>query len=193
MPVFFKRRMMDKNDCFNLGYISKTVGNKGELLLIFDVDDVKRYKKLESVFVELNKELVPFFITSIELRGNGAKVSFDGINTTDRAEQLTRNSLYLPLSYLPPLKGKKFYFHEVLGFSAKDKIYGDIGTVMNILDYPTQALFQIKKGETEILIPVKEEFIINIDRAAKVVELNAPEGLIDIYLGQDSGEPDDLE
>ena len=41
---------MTKEECFNLGYISKTVGNKGELLLIFDVDDVKRYNKLESVF-----------------------------------------------------------------------------------------------------------------------------------------------
>lgn len=178
---------MNKNECFNLGYISKTVGNKGDLLLIFDVDDVSKYRKLESVFVEINKELVPFFITQLELRGNGAKVNFDGINTTDRAQELTGSSLFLPLSALPPLKGKKFYFHEVLGFTAKDKIHGEIGIIENILDYPTQAIFQIKKGETEILIPVKEDFIISIDRAGKIVELNAPEGLIDIYLDPQQG------
>jgi 16S rRNA processing protein RimM len=178
---------MNKDECFNLGYISKTVGNKGELLLILDVDDVSRYRKLESIFVEINKELVPFFITHIELRGNGAKVSFDGVNTTERAEQITRNSLYLPLSFLPPLKGKKFYYHEVLGFAAKDKVHGDIGVIMNVLDYPTQALFQIKKGETEILVPVKDDFIVSIDRTAKIVELNAPEGLIDIYLDPQQG------
>lgn len=181
---------MHKNECFNLGYISKTVGNKGELLLILDVDDVKRYGKLESVFVEINKELVPFFITHIELRGNGAKVSFDGINTTEKAEHLTRTSLYLPLSFLPPLKGKKFYYHEVLGFTVTDKIHGEIGTIQNILDYPTQALFQIKKGETEILLPVKEEFIISIDRISKTIAVNAPEGLIDIYLNPTPEEPD---
>jgi 16S rRNA processing protein RimM len=181
---------MNKNECFNLGYISKTVGNKGELLLILDVDDVKRYGKLESVFVEINKELVPFFITHLELRGNGAKVQFDGINNTERAEELTRSSLYLPMSFLPPLKGKKFYYHEVLGFKAHDKTYGDIGIIENILDYPTQALFQIKKGETEILVPVKEEFIICIDRITKTVSLNAPEGLIDIYLDPQPEEPD---
>jgi 16S rRNA processing protein RimM len=181
---------MNKNECFNLGYISKTVGNKGELLLILDVDNVKRYGKLETVFVEINKELVPFFITQIELRGNGAKVSFDGINTTERAEELTRSSLYLPLSFLPPLKGKKFYYHEVLGFKVTDKIHGDIGIIENILDYPTQALFQIKKDETEILVPVKDEFIISIDRNSKTVALNAPEGLIDIYLSPQTEEPD---
>jgi 16S rRNA processing protein RimM len=179
---FYLKGKMTKEECFNLGYISKTVGNKGELLLIFDVDDVKRYKKLESVFVEINKQLVPFFITDIELRGNGAKVSFEGVDTTNKAEGLTRTSLYLPLSSLPPLKGKKFYFHEVLGYKAIDEVYGDIGVVENVLDYPTQALFQIKKDKTEILIPVKDEFIISIDRSEKTVRLKAPEGLIDIYL-----------
>jgi 16S rRNA processing protein RimM len=173
---------MNKEECFNLGYISKTVGNKGELLLIFDVDDVKAYRKLETVFVEINKQLVPFFITSVELRGNGAKVSFEGIDNTDKAEELTRTSLYLPLIFLPPLKGKKFYFHEVHGFSVIDKTYGNIGIIESILDYPTQALFQIKKEGTEILIPVKDDFIISIDRVAKVIQINAPEGLIDIYL-----------
>jgi 16S rRNA processing protein RimM len=173
---------MTKEECFNLGYISKTVGNKGELLLIFDVDDVKRYQKLETVFVEINKQLVPFFISALELRGNGAKVSFEGINTTEKAEEITRTSLYLPLTSLPALKGKKFYFHEVLGFTAIDKAYGNIGTVENILDYPTQALFQIKRDKTEILIPVKDDFIESIDRMGKTIHLNAPEGLIDIYL-----------
>ena len=181
---------MTKNECFNLGYIYKTVGNKGELLLILDVDDVKRYKKLESVFVEINNQLVPFFITAIELRGNGAKVSFEGIDTTQRAEELTRTSLYLPMSFLPPLKGKKFYYHEIAGFTAIDKKHGNIGIVEKVLDYPNQALFQIKKEGTEILVPIKDDFIISIDREKKIIELDAPEGLIEIYLNPQP-EPDD--
>lgn len=182
--------MMNKNECFSLGYIAKTVGNKGELILVFDVDDAKKYKKLESVFVEINKELVPFFITQIEVRNNGAKVTFDGIDSTERAEQLTRNSLYLPLSFLPPLKGKKFYYHEVVGFKVIDKIHGEIGLIETILDYPTQALFQIKKGDTEILIPVKDEFILSIDRNSKTINVEPPEGLIDIYLDPQNEEQD---
>ena len=120
---------MNRDDHFSLGYISKTVGHQGELLLVLDVDDPKRYRKLESVFVEIHGELVPFFITRLELRGNGAKVSFEGIDTSERAEELTRCGLYLPLSLLPPLKGKRFYFHEVEGFAASDKRHGAIGTV----------------------------------------------------------------
>lgn len=173
---------MTKNECFNLGYISKRVGNFGDLAFVLDVDDPKRYLKLESVFVELNNTLVPFFIKKIQLRGNTAVVSIEGIDTIEKAEEIVRSGIYLPLSFLPPLTGKKFYFHEMPGYTVIDKKYGAIGVVEEVLDYPQQAIFQIKFGEHEILIPAKDEFIVSINRSTKQLELDAPEGLIDIYI-----------
>ncbi len=176
---------MTKDDCFNFGYISKRVGNKGELAFVMDVDDPARYKKLQTVFGELNGTLVPFFIQSVQLRGTTAVVALEGIDTIDRAEELIGTSLYLPLNMLPPLKGKKFYFHEMPGYTVIDKLYGEVGIIEKILDFPQQVIFQIKRGEHEILIPAKEEFIISIDRQAKKIEIQAPEGLIDLYVGGD--------
>lgn len=173
---------MTKNECFNLGYISKRVGNFGDLAFVLDVDDPKRYQKLESVFVELNNTLVPFFIKKIQLRGNIAVVSIEGIDSIEKAEEIVRSGIYLPLSFLPPLTGKKFYFHEMPGYTVIDKKYGAIGLVEEVLDYPQQAIFQIKFGEHEILIPAKDEFIVSIDRNTKQLELDAPEGLIDLYI-----------
>lgn len=175
---------MDKKDCFNLGYIAKRVGNHGELGFVLDVDDTNRYKKLESVFIELNNSLVPFFIKKIQIKGNNATVSLEGIETITRAEELIKKSLYLPLTALPPLKGKKFYLHELAGFTATDKTFGKIGLITEVLDFPHQTILQIKHGENEILIPAKEEFIISINRENKSIELNAPEGLIDIYISK---------
>lgn len=173
---------MTKNECFILGYIAKRVGNYGDVAFVLDVDDPMRYQKLESVFVELNNALVPFFINKIQLRGNTAVVSIEGIDTIEKAEEITKSSIYLPLNFLPPLTDKKFYFHEMPGYTVIDKKYGAIGVVEEILDFPQQAVFQIKFGEHEILIPAKEEFIISINRSTKQLELNAPEGLIDIYM-----------
>ncbi len=182
---------MTKAECFNLGYIARRVGNKGELAFVLDVDTPSRYQKLESVFVELNHSLVPFFIKKIQLRGNTATVMIDGIDSIDRAEELVKSGLYLPLSFLPPLNGKKFYFHELPGFTVFDTAYGEVGIIERVLDFPQQAIFQIKKGTQEILIPANEEFIIRIDRDNKRLELNAPEGLIDIYIS--NKEPDESE
>lgn len=178
---------MTQSECFNLGYIPKTIGKKGELAFFLDVDEPGRYKKLQSVFIELNGTLVPFFIQTIQLRGNTAIVKLDGIDSIEKAEELVRGALYLPLTALPALKGKKFYFHEVPGFTVIDKEYGNIGTVEKVLDFPQQAIFQIKKEDKEILIPAREEFIIRIDRTAKMIELNAPDGLIAVYLSDTNG------
>ena len=177
---------MTKDDCFNLGYISRRVGNKGDVAFVLDSDTPARYKNLESVFLEINKSLVPFFIKKITLSGTFATVTLDGIDSVERADELVKSSLYLPLSFLPPLKGKKFYYHEIPGYKASDKTYGDLGIIKSILDFPNQAVFQIMKGDDEILIPVKDEFIISIDRMNNVVSLDAPDGLIDIYLNKTS-------
>ena len=172
---------MNKNECFNVGYVSKAVGLKGDIVFQLDVDNTTNYKNLESVFLEINNSLVPFFINYISFKNTTANVSFDGIDSIEKAKELVGTTIFLPLSFLPPLKEKQFYFHEVIGFQVMDKHYGNIGIVETILEYPQQAILQIKQGSTEILIPAKEEFIIKIDRPNKLIEVEAPEGLIDLY------------
>lgn len=173
---------MTKKECFNLGYISKRSGNHGEVTFILDVDDPSRYVKLESVFIELSNSLVPFFIKRIQIRQSQATVQLEGIDTIEKADELVRCGLYLPLTFLPPLKGKQFYFHELPGYTVNDKHHGPIGVVEEVLDFPQQAIFKIKRDNYEILIPAKQEFILHIDREKRHLEVDAPEGLIDIYL-----------
>jgi 16S rRNA processing protein RimM len=182
---------MTKNDCFNLGYISKRSGNHGELTFVLDVDDPSRYSKLNSVFIDVNNSLVPFFIKRILIRNANATVQLEGIDTIDKAEELLKCGLYLPLTSLPPLSGKKFYFHEMPGYTVTDKQHGDIGVVQEVMDFPQQAIFKIKMNQHEILVPAKEEFIVRIDRNKKHLEIDAPDGLIDLYIslkGDDDSE-----
>jgi 16S rRNA processing protein RimM len=174
---------MTKEECFFLGYTVKLHGYKGEISIKLDVDFPEDYKNLESVFIEINDQLIPFFITSIKLKDKGfAVVSFEGITTIEQAESLLSSNLYLPLFVLPALSGNKFYFHEIVGFAVTDKIHGDIGIVKEVLDFPNQAVLQVFKDKKEILIPATDEIIIDVDRKTKTVHTDAPEGLIDLYL-----------
>lgn len=174
---------MRKEDCFYLGKIAKKFSYKGEVLAWLDTDEPGLYENLESVFVEINKHLVPFFIVSSSLHKNDfLRVRFEDINSEDDADGIMGCALYLPLSQLPELDGNKFYFHEIIGFTAEDQRLGDIGKITGINDSSAQPLFEIKKGDIEILVPMIDNFIIKIDRENKKVILNTPEGLVDLYL-----------
>lgn len=173
---------MNKEDCFFLGHIARIHGFKGEVSIKLDVDDPNSYKKLESVFIEINDKLVPFFIDKIDIRDKGfAIVKLNGVDTEEKAQNLLHSPLYLPLNFLPPLKGNKFYYHEVEGFKVIDKVKGDVGVLRQVLDYPHQAILQVIFNEKEILIPITDEIINRVDRLNKVIEITAPEGLIEFY------------
>jgi 16S rRNA processing protein RimM len=174
---------MNKDDFYFLGKILKTHGNKGQVLVHFDVDDPEAYENLESVYLDLHGERIPFFIDSIELKHNRKAVTkFQDFDTLEDAESLQGLEMYLPVTQLPKLSGNRFYYHEIKGFNVMDEHHGDIGFIEDILELPHQALFQVRFGEKEILVPIVDEIILKVDRKKKVLFIDAPAGLIEIYL-----------
>ena len=175
---------MDKKDCYYLGYISKTVGFRGDLVLTLDTDEAHHYQNLESVYVEINRKLVPFFLERIvNSKNNHIRVKLEGIGSDKEASELLKKSLYLPLEQLPNLSGKKFYFHEVIGFEVVDDQFGSCGIIEDVTNTTTNPVFQIQKEGKEILIPVHDDFIRHVDRKHKRIHVSTPPGLIELYLG----------
>ena len=174
---------MNKDDFFYLGKILKTHGNKGQVIVLLDVDDPEDYLALESVYLDLHGERIPFFIGSLELKHNRkAVIQFQDFDSIEDAESLQGLEMYLPITKLPALKGNRFYYHEIIGFAVVDQQYGDIGLVEDILELPHQSLFQIRHGGKEILVPIVDDIILKVDRKKKQLLISAPEGLIEIYL-----------
>lgn len=172
---------MEIKDCFQLGKITKPFGYKGEVVFFLDVDEPMDYAEMDSVFVEVGGKLLPYFIESINIKGNKAIVRFEDL-TAEESTKLIGKNLFLPLSVLPKLTGKKFYFHEIINFAVVDASKGNIGNIASVIDYPAQPLFQIMNSDTEILIPILDQIIDKVDRENKTIYIVAPEGLIDIYL-----------
>ena len=174
---------MNKDDFFYLGKILKTYGSKGHLLIFLDVDDPVRYEKIKTVFIGIENDRIPFGIEELELRQKkSARIRFEDVHSAEDAEIFPGRELYLPVTMLPALKGKKFYYHEVIGFTVFDKKHGNIGTITSILDLPQQSLIQVQFGSREILIPLVDKVLLKVDRTKKEVHILAPEGLIEIYL-----------
>ncbi len=174
---------MRKEDCFYLGKIAKKFSFKGEVLIYLDTDEPELYENMESVFVEFNKNLVPFFIQNSSLHKNDfLRVQFEDVDSEEEADSILNCEVYLPLTMLPKLSGNKFYFHEVIGFEIEDKRLGIFGKIVSINDTSAQPLFEVLNGNVEILVPMIDQFLVKIDRANKKVSMDLPEGLVEMYL-----------
>ena len=149
-----------------------------------DTDEPELYENMESVFVSMRNNLVPFFIKRCRLHKSSLlRIDFEEVNSEDDADKIMGSELYLPLSSLPKLEGNAFYYHEVIGFAVHDDVHGAIGTVTGVNDTTSQALFEVEKDGKELLIPVTDEIITKVDRENKTIQVTTPEGLVDLYLG----------
>ncbi len=174
---------MQKENCFYLGKIVRKYSFKGELLIKLDTDEPELFTEMESVFVEQRKNLIPFFITESSLhKSELLRVRFEDVKNEEEANALIGAHLYLPLEFLPKLKGNIFYFHEIIGFTAIDESFGKIGEITGVNDTTSQALFEIDRNGKQILIPMIDHFIKNVNRENKTILLNVPDGLIEMYL-----------
>lgn len=174
---------MTKEDCFYLGKIVRKYSFKGELLAKLDTDEPEMYVDLDSVLVDFGPSLVPHFFESSQLhKSTLLRMKLEDIDTEEDADDLIGASLYLPLTMLPKLEGDKFYYHEIIGFTAIDKRFGTIGEITGVNDTTSQAIFEIDRDGHQVLVPMIDEFIKKLDRTKKEIHLEVPDGLIELYI-----------
>ena len=174
---------MRKEDCFYLGRIVRKHSFKGEVVIKLDTDEPELYKNMESVYVELGNNLVPFFIDKSSLhKGNQLRVQFEDVYSEEEADSILKSDVYLPLTLLPILEGDKFYYHEVIGFLVIDAAFGEVGSIIHINDKAAQPLFEIDREGKTIFIPMIDDFIKKVDRKNRQIHVETPEGLIELYL-----------
>ena len=172
---------MTLNDCFYIGTIVSKFSFRGEVLIKLDSDDPEMYEEMESVFIALGNNLVPFFIEKSTLhKSDLLRVKFEEVDSEADAEALLKHKIYLPLEALPTLTGNQLYYHEAIGFEVMDNQYGYVGKITAINDNTVQPLFEVEdEAEHQILIPIN--FLDKIDREGRKITVNTPEGLIELY------------
>lgn len=174
---------MTKNDCYALGKITKTHGLKGEVIFWLDVDHPEFYEDLDSVLVEVKGELVPYFLEDLQIRGKKSIAKFEEIDTIEDVSYLINCDLYLPLDNLPELDGQGFYYHEIVGFKVIDTNSQEtLGLIKTVFEGAGQDLLAVDIQDQEVLIPIADEIVKNVNKEDKTIELNIPDGLIDVYL-----------
>lgn len=173
---------MVKEEAFYIGYFTKTKGLKGEIQLYFEFDAYEDLE-LDVVFADLNGKMVPFFVSSFKLYPNNTGLFyFDDLDHIDKAQALVKKKVYLPLAKMPERDEDDFTYDDLKGFTVSDETQGELGEIIEVNEYPQHFVATVLYQNKEILFPLNEDMIVEIDEDEKTLLVNLPEGLLDLYL-----------
>jgi 16S rRNA processing protein RimM len=173
---------MTQEEAFYIGYITKTKGLKGEVQLFFEYDEPELLD-LDVVFAEINGKMVPFFVSSCKLQTNNTgNFYFDDVDHIDKAQTLVKKKIYLPLSKMPDRSDEEFHYNDLKGYIVSDEMHGELGEVIEVNEYPQQFVATVLYKGKEIMFPLNEDMIVEIDEEEETLLVDLPEGLLDIYL-----------
>lgn len=178
--------MFKKEDCFFVGSFVKTHGVKGELVAKKSSDLLEKYK-LESVLVDIDGGLVPFFISPNGLTPRNhatVRILLEDMDSEAKATRFIGCEIYVPFKDAPDYFEDKEEIEAsaLIGFSYIDEERGEIGTIEDIQDYSGNIVLVLELNGQEVLIPFADENFIEINEEEKSIIMETPEGLIDLYL-----------
>jgi 16S rRNA processing protein RimM len=169
-----------KPDCQKIGFIRKTHGVHGELVLEYEPEFEESVAEASRFFLEIDGFLVPFFVAEDGLRSRSAKtalVTFDWVDTEKYARRLVGSPVYLFNFEIidEPGDGTTSQF---LHFRLLDENGKEVGKISAVDDYTGNIVFTVNGAGGEILVPFNEDFLLKLNEKQKTIQLRLPEGLM---------------
>ena len=169
--------MIRQEEVYKIGKLGKAHGVKGEISFLFD-DDVFDRTDADYLVLDLDNILVPFFIEEYRFKtDDNALMKFEGIDTQERARELTGCDVYFPRE-LAETDEERLSWAAIRGFELIDANTGkSAGRIASVDDSTINILFELEDGK---LIPASEELITNVDTKKQQIIINLPEGILEL-------------
>ena len=108
--------MIKQDEVYRIGRLGKAHGVKGELTFQVE-DDVFDRVGADFLVVDMEGILVPFFMEACRFRSNeSALVTFEGIDTAEKAQSLVGHEVFLPRA-LSDGSSDQVSWNEILGLT----------------------------------------------------------------------------
>jgi 16S rRNA processing protein RimM len=175
----------EKSNLHLLGAFTKLHGYKGELTAFVDSANMKDYESLQHLYVEVKGHLVPYIVQSIEYKTNKTmKVKLEGVDNEAMAKALVKCEIYIVPDAISEPDALREELRSIEGYNVIDEEEGEIGRISMIDDNKVNPLLEITSDEAVILLPLHQDFIIEVVHEARTLYVAAPPGLIDFYRSQ---------
>jgi 16S rRNA processing protein RimM len=168
------------NKLTDIGFISKAHGFGGEVLCVLNEGN-ELSGNTRFLFVTLEGKPVPFLIEYFKARNDAFLIKFEDVNDETTAKKITGLRLASEQD-LFHASSDQLAWADLVGYALQDKNFGPMGTLLSVEEYPEQLVGRCIIREKEVLFPLNDAFVEEIDDDQKRILLDLPEGLLDIYL-----------
>jgi len=172
---------LNRNDFVTLARVVKTQGRRGEMAVELHSDVPDRLKPGMRLFAlakdDTRRELQ---IEDGWPHKEFVVLKFSGIDSISDAEPLVGCELQVPLSERAKLELGAAYVSELIGCVLFDRGQ-EVGTITDVRFGAGEApLLVVGSGKIELEIPYAQEFLVSADLERKRIEMNLPQGLLEV-------------
>ena len=163
-----------------IGKITGSHGVRGDVVFEHQLSGKINTDSWDALMIELlPKSYIPFFIANLKKQSDTSfLVKFEEINSPEDASEILQKNVLLSPNAQAASVEIKTPADDYIGYTLFDR-ETEIGNIDNILNPNTNPLFIINDGkENELLIPANKELILKVDKGAKNIWLEIPEGLL---------------
>jgi 16S rRNA processing protein RimM len=166
----------------NIGRIVSIFGLKGEMIVQHHLGSKIVVTKIKVIFLEQKKEeLLPYFTETIRKKGNDEfYLKLEGIESKETASKFIRHEVWMKEEEVQTHTGKNNPISWV-AYQIMDQ-GKNLGPVLEVIEQPHQILCRIEIDGKEVLIPINEQTLVKVDHKSKLLLLNLPDGLLEVYL-----------
>lgn len=165
-------------NCTSIGYVAKPYGGNGTVLVELKALESKEFAKRSYVLLDIQQKLVPFFIEECVCKSNNVYVTFCDIHSVNDAEKIAGLRMYIEQT---ADEGDEGDSHPLVSYSLFSAPHTLVGTITDVLEYPMQLLLEVETPQnTQVLIPLVDEFIVEIDEEKRLITMHIPEGLLEL-------------
>lgn len=169
---------MTREDCILLGTISKTHGVRGELVIRMTDPSLEPDENWESLFLQIDGMLVPFFISSLHApRADEWFVRFDDYDDKDSAQNLVGSAVWIRKEGMATsMKG--IYLDELTGYTLVNASTGRQGLIADFMDIPGNPVFEVSFEGRNEMVPAQDDLMEEIDQENQRLIMRLPEGIM---------------
>jgi len=166
-----------------VGQLRKSHGVDGALRANIEPSYREFVWDTEFLFLELDGDHVPFRIEYIKGDEDAPIFKFTNVDTPEEASRYTGIGLFMEKENLPASavhqspSDLEYGFLE--GYTMYDEVFGLVGRILDVEEYPQQEMAVVNFRESEILVPLHADLILRIDEEERKVTMALPEGVLE--------------